>query len=79
MFNSDATRIVTVSCHAGKVAVGGGAIITPSFSASIAIDGTYPSVFFGVARGWTASAYETAAVATNWSVTAWAVCAVVAP
>ena len=70
------TKSVGVSCPSGTRAVGGGARV-PNLVA-LAVTGSFPSYSNGVPVGWIADARETSAVASNWSVTVYVVCAKVA-
>ena len=62
---------MTVSCGTGKVVLGGGALMPAGFEGNLAIYSTYPSA----ANAWTVQTVENDAVGSNWSFTAYAVCA----
>jgi hypothetical protein len=62
-----------VSCPAGKKLVGGGALGLNA-GGSLALDESWPVN----STQWRARAYEVNATASNWSLRAYAICAVVA-
>ena len=64
-------KSVTVSCGAGKVVLGGGAVIPTGFEGGLALYASYPSA----ANAWTAQVTENDAISNNWSFTAYAICA----
>jgi hypothetical protein len=72
--NSSDPKSVDVACPTGKKVVGGGARVTPAGTAEVKLDASYPT-----ATGWTAHAFEEAALATSWQLTAYAVCALASP
>jgi hypothetical protein len=72
--NSNTVKNRSVSCPSGKKVIGGGAAVNVT-SNSLAITRSFPS---GDLTTWTAEAQETAAVAGNWKVTVYAICAKVA-
>ena len=73
--NSNTVKSQSVSCSSGKKVVGGGAAVNTT-SSSLAITRSSPSSDL---KTWTAEAQETSAFAGNWRVTAYALCATVAP
>ena len=71
--NSDAEKLADASCPAGKRIVGGGALLIGA-GGFVALDENWPVN----ATTWRARAFEVNATAANWSVRAYAICAVVA-
>ena len=69
--SNSSNKSVTVSCGTGKVVLGGGALMPAGFEGNLAIYSTYPSA----ANAWTVQAVENDAINSNWSFTAYAVCA----
>ena len=69
--SNSSNKSVTVSCGTGKVVLGGGALMPAGFEGNLAIYSTYPSA----ANAWTVQAVENDAISSNWSFTAYAVCA----
>lgn len=84
-FNSLATKLLSVDCPAGKLALGGGADVFPSLSdpnrltAPVVLVASEPSIGNGVTPGWVAQSTETAAYSFEWHMTVYAICANVAP
>jgi hypothetical protein len=76
--SSQTRQVVTANCPAGKTAIGGGAFINPG-SVDLALEASYPAMSGGNPIGWTAIAHESIEIGTNWSVTAYAICATVTP
>lgn len=72
--NSTATRSLSAACPAGKLAVGGGASITPANAPGVAVSTSY----LGSPSSWNISAREVVGTAANWGLNAVVVCAVVA-
>jgi hypothetical protein len=66
-------KVADVSCPAGKKIVGGGALGLNA-GGNLALDESWPVN----ATLWRARAYEVNATASNWSLRAYAICAVVA-
>jgi hypothetical protein len=73
--NTTNTKTVTAGCPSGKQAVGGGATVSPTNAADVAIT----SSFLANSTTWTAAAAELDVIAGNWSLTAVVICATVAP
>ena len=79
-FNSSTTKILSVSCPAGKVALGGGAEIFPSLNdpnrdaAPIVIKLSEPEPW-GVPAGWVVLASEIAPYSFSWHMLVYATCA----
>jgi hypothetical protein len=71
--NSTVGKAIEASCPAGKKLLGGGAQLFGA-PGSLALDESFPN---GAAT-WRATAYEVAPTASNWTVTAYAICATVA-
>jgi hypothetical protein len=73
---SATTQTASATCPAGKVAVGGGAIVRPvvisTTPPALALTSSAPS---SGQRGWSASAQEMSAFTGNWRLQAYAVCA----
>ncbi len=74
--DSNASKIVSAACPAGKRALGGGASIIPG-NALLALGTHAPMVSNGNPVGWTAEGHETAAFAGAWAVQVQAICAFV--
>ena len=78
--SSDTYRTVSAFCPTGKNALGGGAFLSPASTVpALAIQATYPVLSAGRSLGWTAVAAETAPYDGSWTLTAYAICATVAP
>jgi hypothetical protein len=79
--DSDGTKSITVTCPAGKRAIGGGGGATNfTLGNPIATAGTSPSPLSGSPpNAWFASAHEVSPTSETWSVGARVVCAKVAP
>jgi hypothetical protein len=71
--NSDTTKSVSATCPVGTQVIGGGANVFPSLD-GVALRRSYPSV-----NRWIVEAQEVNAVAGDWEVAAYAICATVAP
>ena len=69
--SNSSNKSVTVSCGTGKVVLGGGALMPAGFEGNLAIYSTYPSA----ANAWSVQTVENDAINSNWSFTAYAVCA----
>ena len=69
--SNSSNKSVTVSCGTGKVVLGGGALMPAGFEGNLAIYSTYPSA----ANAWTVQVVENDAISSNWSFSAYAVCA----
>jgi hypothetical protein len=74
-FDSSTSKSATASCPAGTKVIGGGAFVNAT-GGPVAVQ---TSVALANGLGWSATAYETAAFAGTWNVTARAICATVAP
>jgi hypothetical protein len=73
--NSSSTRAVLAQCPAGKSVIGGGALVSNLATGGPAVAGSRPEG----TDGWYAFAFETGAYAGNWDLSAYAICATVAP
>lgn len=69
--SNSSNKSVTVTCGAGKVVLGGGAFLPAGFEGGLAIYASYPSA----TNAWTVTAAENDAISSNWTVTAYAICA----
>jgi hypothetical protein len=69
--DSTSPKAATVQCPAGKVAIGGGAFISPSDGTAV-LTVTEPTTS---PAGWQANAAEPTPTASNWKVIAIALCA----
>jgi hypothetical protein len=76
--NADDSKFTVVNCPAGKIPLGGGAVINGAVP--VAITGSHPAGFGTGTPGnaWWATAQEYAANGTNWSLTAYVICATAA-
>jgi hypothetical protein len=77
--DSAVRKSVTATCPAGKNAIGGGGEIVPGTATAaqvenVAIGALQPTA---VLDGWSATAWETDGISTTWSLTVFALCAVV--
>ena len=78
--SSDTHHNVSAFCPAGKNAIGGGAFLNPSQTVpGLAVQASYPVLSAGRPLGWTVVAAETLPYDGSWTVTAYAICATVAP
>jgi hypothetical protein len=68
--NSTSTRTITASCNGGESVIGGGGLVTNP-GASVSMTSSYPAS----ASTWTVDAVETDNYGSNWSITAYAICA----
>jgi hypothetical protein len=73
--NSDTEKTALASCPDGKRVIGGGANVYPNDVDDVFVRDAYPSS----ATGFFVEAQEALAVADNWQVAAYAICATVAP
>jgi hypothetical protein len=73
--NSDTEKTALATCPAGKQVIGGGANVFPNDTDDVVVREAFPSS----ATGFYVEAQEIAAVAGNWQVAAYAICATVAP
>ena len=73
--NSDAEKSALATCPDGKRVVGGGANVFPNDVDNVVVREAFPSS----ATGFYVEAQELGAVADNWQVAAYAICATVAP
>ena len=73
--NSDAEKTALASCPDGKRVIGGGANVFPNDVDDVVVREAFPSS----ATGFYVEAQEIGAVADNWQVAAYAICATVAP
>jgi hypothetical protein len=73
--NSDAEKDVLATCPDGKRVIGGGANVFPNTVDDVVVREAFPSS----ATGFYVEAQEIGAVADNWQVAAYAICATVAP
>jgi len=71
VINSVATRSLTATCPAGRVAIGGGAAVVPANQADVALTASY----LQSETTWRGSARELDAVGANWSVNVVVICA----
>jgi hypothetical protein len=69
--NSVATRSLTATCPAGKLAIGGGAAVVPANQADVALTASY----LQSETTWRGSARELDNVGANWSINVVVVCA----
>ena len=69
--NSTATRSLTATCPAGKLAIGGGAAVVPTNQAEVALTASY----LQSDTTWRASARELDDVGANWSINIVVICA----
>lgn len=76
-FSSPTTKSVSVRCPAGKVALGGGAIIVPQTpDAPIALRASLPLLEDEITPlGWIAEGIKTAEYGLNWGIQVFAICA----
>ncbi len=76
---TNTSAVITVLCPAGKVAIGGGASILGG-TTTVVLNINQPTMSqSGLPNGWLGGGIETIAYASNWWVTAWAICANVTP
>jgi hypothetical protein len=73
--NSDAEKTALATCPAGKQVIGGGANVFPNDVDDVVVREAYPSS----GTGFRVEAQELGAVADNWQVASYAICATVAP
>jgi hypothetical protein len=73
--NSDTEKTALATCPAGKQVIGGGANVYPNDVDDVFVRDSYPSS----TTGFFVEAQEALAVADNWQVAAYAICATVAP
>jgi hypothetical protein len=73
--NSDAEKTALATCPDGKRVIGGGANVFPNDVDDVVVREAFPSS----ATGFYVEAQEIGAVADNWQVAAYAICATVAP
>jgi hypothetical protein len=73
--NTTNTKTVTAGCPSGKQAVGGGAAVSPTNAADVAITSSY----LANSTTWTAAAAELDVTTGTWSLNAVVICATVAP
>jgi hypothetical protein len=73
--NSDEEKSALATCPDGKQVIGGGANVFPNDVDDVLVRDAYPSS----ATGFYVEAQEVGAVADNWRIAAYAVCATVAP
>jgi hypothetical protein len=74
-FDSETNKTITAECPAGKEAIGGGARINGANTTTV-VNETAPALAVnGSHFGWYAAGREVAPEASNWSVSAFAVCA----
>jgi len=73
--NSDAEKTALATCPAGKQVIGGGANVFPNDVDDVVVREAFPSS----TTGYYVEAQEIGAVAGNWQVAAYAICATVAP
>ena len=79
--DSEPSKTATVDCPVGKLVLGGGALITPSFAdpnrdtAPVVLRSSAPNGD----HGWYAKALEIGAYGFEWHLTVYAICANVAP
>jgi hypothetical protein len=71
--NSTATKTQTATCPSDKQAIGGGAAISPTNAAEVAVTSSY----LGNNTTWTAAAAEINSTSSNWSLSAVVICATV--
>jgi hypothetical protein len=74
--STDGTASVNAWCPSGKRAIGGGASVTNGGSV-VVLTASRPIMSGGNPLGWFARAAETQGYPTSWTVTAYAICAVV--
>lgn len=80
-FDSSATKLLSVDCPTGKVALGGGADILPSLTdpnhdtAPVVLRSSTPSTGNGIPAGWFAQSSETAPYTFSWHMTVYVICA----
>ena len=73
--NTNNTKTLTAACPNGKVAIGGGAAISPTNAPDVAITSSY----LANSTTWTTAAAELDVVASSWSLNAVVICATVTP
>ena len=84
-FDSSATKLLSVDCPAGKVALGGGAEIFPSIAdsnrdtAPVVLRTSEPLIGNGGQAGWFAQSSEIAPYSFAWHMLVYAICATVTP
>jgi hypothetical protein len=71
--DSSSPKTVVAACPSGKTAIGGGGLVSDT---AVVLTATYPTTG---AESWTATGAETGlGLLTDWTVTAWVICATVA-